>query len=158
MKPILATAILAALLLTLAAPTAARADRGWRYNDGDWFYYTDINDMRHWYFFDPTPGKWLYWDDGAWRFISSYRPLQVFVAKADLRRLPASFVTSPNFQAAPNRVVPQIDPLVPDVFPDAEVLDQDADEPGLLDDARSAVRQLPPRSGWLRRWLLRRRR
>ena len=150
MRPMFRTMLAAALLGTWAAPSVSRADHGWREHDGHWFFYTDINQIAHWYYFDPNPGVWLYRNAESWMFVSSYRPPQVCVAERDLDRLPESFVSSPRFYTDPNQ---QSDPL------DAEGGDANTGDADSGDaDAGVGASQVRRRTGWARRRVLWRRR
>ena len=71
----LSPAILVAVLpLLLMLPcSAARADHGWRMNNGFHMFYNDVDGVRYWFYHNDD--HWFAWDNHAWTVYAPYRPL-----------------------------------------------------------------------------------
>lgn len=111
MKPLASTLLLAGVLLGAALlPTTARADHGWKRRDGYWLYYNTLDGgARQWYWFDPTPGRWMYWNDGRWTNYGPYRPPYVIIDNDAYGYLPSNYWRYPQFFPPPPNVLPTLD-------------------------------------------------
>jgi hypothetical protein len=91
-------------------PSTANADHGWTQRNDYWLYYNVVDGARQWYWFDTTPGQWLYWNNGRWDYYGPYRPPYVIIDDDAYGFLPRSYWNSPQFYVPPANVLRTLEP------------------------------------------------